>query len=115
MSDVTAADLDAIGQHLSGLQILTLEHASGPSLAALTPLTRLSSVGLACSQFSSIDPLTALTRLQYLHLCSCAQVTSLDALTALRSLRQLTLNGCPQLAAALPPSLQHLLLPHGCQ
>jgi internalin A len=111
ISDTTAADLDAVGQHLKWLQKLAVKHANTvTSLAALAPLTHLHTISLeSCSHISSIDPLTALTGLQSLHLHACPNLTSLSALTALHSLRQLRLQGCPQLAASLPTSLQPLL------
>jgi Leucine-rich repeat (LRR) protein len=109
--DAAATDLDSMGQHLKCLQALHVKPADTvTSLAALTPLTLLTSVTLGyCRHISSIDPLTALTQLHSLYLHSCSQLTSLSALTALQSLRQLRLEGCPQLAASLPSSLQPLL------
>jgi internalin A len=109
-SDVTAADLDAIGQHLTCLLFLTLKRAHRvTSMAALTSLTRLRSITLqSCSHISSIDPLAALTKLTALEVLSCPQLTSLNPLIALQSLRQLRLEGCPQLVASLPASMQYL-------
>jgi hypothetical protein len=115
ISDATAADVDAIGQHLKWLHMLHLKRDDDvTSLAALAPLTRLCSITLkSCSHISSIDPLTALTRLERLHLRSCPQLTSLSPVTALQSLRRLRLEGCPQLVTSLPTSLRPLLVAAG--
>jgi hypothetical protein len=114
-SDVTAADLDATGQHPKHLISLSLKRASDiTSLAALAPVTNLTSIALeSCSHLSSIHPLAALTGLHSLHLHSCSQLASLSPLTALRRLRQLRLEACPQLAASLPASLQQPVIGAG--
>jgi hypothetical protein len=115
ISDVTAADLDCIGQRLRLLQELGLKRAADvTSLAALAPLTHLRSITLdSCSHISSIHPLTALTRLETVHLLSCPQLASLHPLTALPSLRQLRVEGCPLLDASPPTGLQPLLVAAG--
>jgi hypothetical protein len=106
----TAADLDAIGQQLTGLEALRLE-SDITSLAALATLTSLRFVSLEnCDHIRSTEPLAELTGLQILRVHNCWQLRSLGPLTALQSLQQLRLDCC-HLAATLPSNdLQDLVI-----